>query len=189
MTTSTSGIPGGRGPAESAAAPFTADESGDRWISLTDLGRSLGLSAVSCGRLLIQAGLRQLDGRPTERALHLGLARPSGQGLHRGRATLWQQRGCAAVLEGDSQRQADQPTLVEQWAELLWALKQGSPSIVTSAEQMAEDLPHELVGAVNRQLQDKGWDFQVSHHPTRPQQTAQHHSQVAPGRSRVRHSR
>ncbi len=189
MTTSTPGIPGGRGPAESAAAPFTADESADRWISLTDLGRSLGLSAVSCGRLLIQAGLRQLDGRPTERALHLGLARPSGQGLHRGRATLWQQSGCAAVLEGDSQRQADQPTLVEQWAELLWALKQGSPSIVTSAEQMAEDLPHELVGAVNRQLQDKGWDFQVSHHPTKPQQTAQHHSQVAPGRSRVRHSR
>jgi hypothetical protein len=143
---------------------------------------------VSCGRLLIQAGLRQLDGRPTERALKLGLAQASGQGLQRGRATLWQQSGCAAVLEGDSERHVKQPTLVEQWAELLWALKQGTPSITTSAEQMAEDLPHELVGAVNRQLQDKGWDFQVSHHPSKPQQSAPHHSQMAAGRSRVRRS-
>lgn len=161
-----------------------AAETGDQWISLTDLGRSLGLSAVGCGRLLIQAGLRQLDGRPTERALHLGLARTSGQGLHRGRAVLWQQAGCAAALAVDCPRTAHQPTLVEQWAELLWALKQGSPSIITSAEQMAEDLPLELVGAVNRQLQDKGWDFQVSHHPSRPQQSTPQHGQGAPGRSR-----
>ncbi|MDM7937768.1 MAG: hypothetical protein QUV06_09955 [Cyanobium sp. CZS 48M] len=174
--TTTLGSPGGP----------SASEAADQWISLTDLGRSLGLSAVSCGRLLIQAGLRQLDGRPTERALQLGLARANGQGLQRGRSTLWQQAGCAAALGGHSPRQ--QPTLVEQWAELLWALKQGSPSIVTSAEQMAEDLPQELVGAVNRQLQDKGWDFQVSHHSCRPQQSAPHHGQAAPGRSRVHRS-
>ena len=186
--TTTLGSPGGHSSAESTAPGAQASEAGDQWISLTDLGRSLGLSAVSCGRLLIQAGLRQLDGRPTEQALHLGLARASGQGLHRGRATLWQQTGCAAALEGDSPRQTHQPTLVEQWAELLWALKQGSPSIITSAEQMAEDLPHELVGAVSRQLQDKGWDFQVSHHPSRPQQTAPDHGQTAPGRSRVHRS-
>ncbi|MCT0219604.1 hypothetical protein KQ304_11465 [Synechococcus sp. CS-1329] len=172
---------------ESAGEP-SAPEAADQWISLTDLGRSLGISAVSCGRLLIQAGLRQLDGRPTERALQRGLARSGGQALQRGRATLWQQAGCAAALGGNSPRPVQQPTLVEQWAELLWALKQGSPSIATSAEQMAEDLPHELVGAVNRQLQDKGWDFQVSHHPSRPQPSAQHHGQMSSGRSRVHRS-
>jgi hypothetical protein len=145
--------------------------------------------------MLIEAGLRDAGGRPTEEALRLGLARPGGQGLHRGRATLWQQKGCQAVLEDGASTRPGRPTLVEQWAELLWALKQGSPSISTSAEQMAEDLPRELVGAVNRQLQDKGWDFQVVTHPSRPQGSAQHHgigdhpsggahhSQVSPGRS------
>jgi hypothetical protein len=54
-----------------------------------------------------------------------------------------------------------QRTLVEQWAELLWAMKQGSAAISTSAEQMAEDLPGELVEPVNQQLRVNGWDFQV----------------------------
>ncbi len=143
------------------------------WLSLTDLGRLFGISAVSCGRLLIQAGLREPGGQPTDQALRLGLAQP-GSGLHRARATVWQRSGCQRALEGQglvllSEGRAgdsSERTLVEQWAELLWELKQGSPSIITSAEQMAEDLPQELVGAVNRQLQDKGWDFQVAPCPT-----------------------
>lgn len=180
MTTTS---PGNPGPHHSAQAP-----AGDQWLSLTDLGRSLGLSAVSCGRQLIRAGLREIDGSPSAKAMHLGLARPSGQGLHRGRATLWQRAGCQSALEGTSPRRTRQPSLVEQWAELLWALKQGSPSISTSAEQMAEDLPQELVEPVNRQLQEKGWDFQVALHPARSPQTAQHHGQTSTGRSRVRRS-
>jgi hypothetical protein len=190
MTTTSPGNPGHHHSIQAPAAASTAAWAGDQWLSLTDLGRSLGLSAVSCGRQLIRAGLRELDGSPSDKALHLGLARPSGQGLHRGRATLWQQAGCQAALEGTSPRRPQQSSLIEQWAELLWALKQGSPSISTSAEQMAEDLPQELVGPVNRQLQEKGWDFQVVHHPTRSQQpTPQHHRQTTPGRSRVRRSR
>ena len=55
-----------------------------------------------------------------------------------------------------------QTTLVEQWVSLLSALDAGSPSISTSAEQMAEDMPKDLVEPVNRQLRAIGCGFQVS---------------------------
>jgi hypothetical protein len=51
--------------------------------------------------------------------------------------------------------------LVQQWAALLSALTEGSPSISTSADQMAEELPGELVEPVNRQLRKLGCSFQV----------------------------
>jgi hypothetical protein len=132
------------------------------WLTLTDLGRLFGISAVFCGRLLDRAGLREAGGRPSARALHLGLARqPDATTPHRTRTTLWQRAGCQALLEQEGLVPMAQRTLVEQWAELLWALKQGSPAISTSAEQMAEDLPRDLIEPVNRQLQANGWDFQV----------------------------
>ena len=53
-------------------------------------------------------------------------------------------------------------TLVQQWAELLSALTEGSPSISTSAAQMAEDLPGELVDPVNAELRHIGCSFQVA---------------------------
>jgi hypothetical protein len=53
-------------------------------------------------------------------------------------------------------------TLVQQWAELLSALTEGSPSISTSAADMAEDLPGELVEPVNAELRHIGCSFQVA---------------------------
>ncbi len=161
----------------------TPESPSEQWLSLTDLGRLFGISAVSCGRRLIQAGLREPSGRPSDQALRLGLARPA-TAPHRGRATLWQQAGCQAALEREglaplANSSLANSSLVEQWAELLWALKQGSPSISTSAEQMAEDLPRELVGAVNRQLQDKGWSFQVGSRPARTPAAASQRSKPA----------
>jgi hypothetical protein len=52
-------------------------------------------------------------------------------------------------------------TLVQQWAELLSALTEGSPSISTSADQMAEELPSDLVEPVNAELRQIGCSFQV----------------------------
>ncbi len=52
--------------------------------------------------------------------------------------------------------------LVGLWADLLSALQQGSPGIATSAEEMAGDLPRELVVPVNRELRQRGCSFQVS---------------------------
>ncbi len=57
--------------------------------------------------------------------------------------------------------------LVSQWAELLSALDEGSPSISTSADQMAEDLPGDLVDPVNAELRQRGCSYQVTS-PVRP---------------------
>lgn len=51
--------------------------------------------------------------------------------------------------------------LIALWADLLSALQQGSPGIATSAEEMAGDLPRELVAPVNRELRQRGCSFQV----------------------------
>lgn len=55
----------------------------------------------------------------------------------------------------------EQQTLIHQWAELLCILQLGSPSISTSAEEMAAELPDELVQPVNQRLQQLGCPFQV----------------------------
>ena len=75
-------------------------------------------------------------------------------------------RGEADVVTAQSSR------LVEQWAVLLSALDEGSPSISTSADQMAEDLPGELVEPVNAELRLLGCSFQVQR-PSRPGHPAQ----------------
>ena len=168
------------------------------WLSLTDLGRLYGISAIYCGRLLIEAGLRNHDGRPSAEALANGVAQVACSS-HRNVDTLWHENGCRAALEARGQMPLAQRTLVAQWAELLWAMKQGSAAISTSAEQMAEDLPGELVEPVNQQLRVNGWDFQVPrpHHsgggagpgeghnnaPARarnhPEELARHHRKAA----------
>jgi hypothetical protein len=166
MTSPITATPGRR-HSTSSTALAQAEHSPPEWITLTALGRLFGLSAVYSGRLLIQAGLREESGRPSALALRRGLAK-SNAGSHR-YATLWDRGGCRAALEELGMVPLERRNLVEQWAELLWALKQGSPSISTSAEQMAEDMPRELVSAVNRQLQQNGWDFQVpAHRPAAP---------------------
>jgi hypothetical protein len=54
-----------------------------------------------------------------------------------------------------------QRTLIALWAELLATLHQGVPSIAVSAEEMAGDIPSELVQPVNRALHARGCRFQV----------------------------
>ena len=51
--------------------------------------------------------------------------------------------------------------LVQQWADLLELLQQGVEAVVTSAEDMAQELPRELVTPVNQELQQRGSSFQV----------------------------
>jgi hypothetical protein len=131
------------------------------WLTLTGLGRIYGISAVHCGRLLSDAGLRDHDGQPSQRALDDKLAyqRHPQQGS---RHALWQRQGCSAILEAGGLVPMQQSTLVEQWVALLSALEAGSPSISTTAAQMAEDLPLELVEPVNQQLRAIGCGFQVN---------------------------
>ena len=130
------------------------------WLTLTDLGRLYGISAMHCGRLLQEAGLRNRDGRPTAQAVLSGCA----SGTHRqrdGAEPIWHRQHCHLAFEAAGLVTVQRASLVQQWAALLSALTDGSPSISTSAAQMAEELPGELVDPVNVELRQLGCSFQV----------------------------
>ncbi len=148
-------------PSEPLAPESPGSAPSAPWLTLTSLGRIYGISAVHCGRLLSDAGLRDSDGQPSLRALEQKLAYQRHP-QHGGRHALWNRQGCSVILEAGGLVPMQQTTLVEQWVALLSALAAGSPSISTSAEQMAEDMPKDLVDPVNRQLQAIGCSFQVS---------------------------
>lgn len=129
------------------------------WLTLTELGRLYGVSAVHTGKLLQGAGLRQLDGLPSPEALRLGLA-------HRrhscpSRQTLWHREGCAPHLERQGLRLLRQRSLLELWADLISDLQQGFPAVVMSAEDVAAEVPADLVAPLNRRLRERGCAFQV----------------------------
>ena len=132
---------------------------GSDWLSLTDLGRVYGVSAVHTGKLLQAAGLRQADGDPSAEALASGLAQRQHSGQHR--QALWHRLGCAPHLERQGLVPQKQQSLVGLWADLLAALQQGSPDITMSAEEMAGEIPGELVQPVNLELRARGCSFQV----------------------------
>jgi hypothetical protein len=50
---------------------------------------------------------------------------------------------------------------VQQWTQFLEAMTEGSPSIAATVEQMAEEIPGELVDDVNHQLASRGCSFRV----------------------------
>jgi hypothetical protein len=149
--------------ANGASAPGSGGSAPPRtrvdWLRLTDLGRLYGISALQAGKLLGQAGLRQKGGNPTPAALEAGLALFQQPAHHR--QALWNRWGCAAHLRNQGLEPLQQRNLVSLWADLLSALQQGSPSISISAEEMAGDMPRELVHPVNRALRDRGCSFQV----------------------------
>lgn len=130
------------------------------WLSLTALGRLYGISAVQCGRLLQDAGLRQADGAATDKALDQGLAYQSQPARPR-HGPLWAPQACAPIFEARGLRPMANHTLVQQWVTLLSALEEGSPSISTTAAEMATELPNDLVAPVNEGLRAQGCAFQV----------------------------
>ena len=81
-----------------------------------------------------------------------------------GRSLLWNADVCALALERRGYQPVPHAEHVGQWVDLLEAMDHGSPSITTTADQMAEELPQELVDDVNRQLTHRGCRYQV-HRP------------------------
>lgn len=130
------------------------------WVSLTALGRLYGISAVQCGRLLSDAGLRLSDGGATKEALQQGLAYQH-QPTRPRHGPLWASQACGPILEARGLRPMATHTLVQQWVTLLSALDEGSPAISTSASEMATELPVHLVAPVNEGLRALGSNFQV----------------------------
>lgn len=128
------------------------------WVSLGELGRPYGLSAMEIGRLLVQVEWRDVNGEATIRALAKGVARrlPSGQN----HPAIWHRKGCDHWLE--SRRLVRrQPDRIGLWAELLNVLDQGEPAIAETAQEMALEIPSELVSSINAALRSKGSRFQV----------------------------
>ena len=138
-------------------APPTQAPARSAWLTLTHLGRLYGVSAVQCGRLLSAAGLRQADGTPTPAALQGGLAHRG----HPGGNLLWERNRCGALLEAAGLSQPGRRLLIDQWAELLSALIAGAAAVNVSAQDMAGEIPEDLVPPVNAELRRRGCSFQV----------------------------
>lgn len=143
-----------------ANAPRASSHSQPAWLTLTDLGRIYGISAVQCGRVLSAAALRKADGQPTPAALRSGCASQRQPHLSHG-ATLWHRDHCHAAFAAAGLVALQRATLVQQWTDLLSALNEGSASISTSAAQMAEEMPRDLIEPVNAALRAQHCSFQV----------------------------
>ena len=69
---------------------------------------------------------------------------------------LWNRTVCSQLLEQKGYEPMSRSLQVEQWTQLLEALQVGSPSITATADQMAEEMPGELLEDVNHQLAARG---------------------------------
>ena len=130
------------------------------WVTLNDLGRNFGISSFHCGRALEHQGWRDRHGRPTEAALSAGAVDQHMPHMS-GRSVLWNADLCAELLERQGYQPVSRSQHIGQWTDLLEAMNAGSPSISTTADQMAEELPADLVEDVNRQLSRRGCRYQV----------------------------
>ena len=134
------------------------------WLSLTDLGQLFGISSTHCGRALDRSGWRDRHGRPTATAVEAGAANSSGSNVQP-RTAVWNSKVCSTLLQSQGYKRITRAQHVKQWVALLEALSEGSASITTTPEQMAEELPSELVADVNAQLSSRGCRFQATSKP------------------------
>jgi len=132
------------------------------WLTLTELGRHFGISAVHCGHHLSQAGLRDKDGLPLPQAIDRGYAykRPE---QNANRSVLWNYDHCSGILRQQGLNSVEEQHLVEQWADLLEALHVGSPAILLTPQEMADsDMPHHIRDCVNQCLAARGSQLRIS---------------------------
>lgn len=132
------------------------------WLTLTELGRHFGISAVHCGHHLSQAGLRDEDGLPLPKAIDQGYAykRPE---QNANRSVLWNYDRCSGVLREQGLHSVEEQRLVEQWADFLEALHVGSPAILVTPQEMADsDMPHHIRTWVNQCLAARGSQLRIS---------------------------
>ena len=133
-----------------------------QWLTLSYLGSRFGLSARHCGHALDHEGWRDRNGQPTQAAITAGAAQSHNHHHHRP-SNRWSLEVCAAILSGHGKSPIHRSEQISQWVTLLEAMEEGSASISMSTEQMAEDLPIDLIEGVNHQLSHRGCRFQVQH--------------------------
>ncbi len=131
------------------------------WLNLHDLGEAYGISAINCGRVLQKHGWRDQQGHPTTRALQAGAAQEYEHN-NSSCVALWNSEVCKGLLEQKNGHTINRTNQIDLWAKLLEALEEGSPSIVTTPAQMAEELPKDLIYEVNQKLALRGCTFRAS---------------------------
>ena len=131
-----------------------------QWLTLSDLGRRFGLSARHCGHALDHEGWRDRNGQPTQAALTAGAAQSHNHHDHRP-SNRWSLEVCSAILSSHGMSPIHRSEQISQWVTLLEAMEEGSASLSTSTDQMAEDLPLDLIEDVNHQLSHRGCRYQV----------------------------
>ena len=131
------------------------------WLSLTDLGRIYGISAIHCGRTLQQEGLRDSHGHPTPRAFKVGAAH-AGSIHNHPKATVWNSTICKRFFEKTGYQPIHRSHKIDQWVQLLEALEEGSPGIAITPAQMAEDVPDEYIDEINNLLSKRGCTFHIA---------------------------
>lgn len=133
------------------------------WLTLTELGRRFGISAVHCGHHLSQAGLRDEDGGlPSPKAIDQGYAykRPE---QNANRSVLWNYDRCSVFLRERGLHSVEEQRLVEQWADFLEALHVGSAAILVTPQEMADsDMPPQILPWVNQCLAARGSQLHIS---------------------------
>ena len=132
------------------------------WLTLTELGRRFGMSAVQCGHHLSQAGLRDEEGLPLSKAVDQGYAYKRAE-QNANRSVLWNYDRCGGILREHGVRSVEEQRLVEQWANFLEALHVGSSAILVTPQEMADsDMPHHLRPWVNRCLAARGSQLRIA---------------------------
>ena len=106
------------------------------WMSLTDLGRIYGISAIHCGRALKQNGWRDNRGHPTQGALKAGAASSQGP-LNHTNSSLWNTKICGALLEKTGYQQMEM-TLSPILTYLLETIDLGYTPKITLLENKAK---------------------------------------------------
>ena len=142
-------------------SPPSSHDGHQIWLTLTELGRHFGISAVHCGHHLSQAGLRDEDGLPLSKAIDQGYAykRPE---QNANRSVLWNYDRCSGVLREHGLHSVEEQRLVEQWADFLEALHEGSPAILVTPQEMADsDMPHHIRTWVNQCLAARGSELYI----------------------------
>ncbi len=141
---------------------FSVMVSSRNWLNLTDLGKVYGISAIQCGSALKEKGWCNQFGKPTPQAFQAGAASTKCRNNPDDDNPIWNAKVCCELLKDIGYTPINRTLQIEQWAKLLEALEEGSPSINTTAAQMAEDLPIELIDEVNIKLASRGCIFRVS---------------------------
>ena len=143
------------------------------WISLAELAETFDISTLHCGRVLDHHGWRDRRGQPTPAALDAQAAQIHGHAGHRGRV-VWHRDICSNVFTAQGYKARSRKQQVRQWVQFLEAMAAGSPSINATADQMAEDVPQDLVTDVNDQLAARGSRYRIAgqHRTPASQRTA-----------------